>query len=314
MAPLRSESSDEPRQAGDAGLSPAQLRKKAMGEIEAVFADALAFATAKPRATPSRDLRQGRGAGRQRAAADAAAASRLRRCRDLRLIRGEVLAGPLDVLAKIAEKECDDGVGTARHAGALVEGLESALTQVRRAFAEIAAFEPDRYQPKSVSEFKRVRSFGVSDQAEMAELRLRAGHGARQLLDQLQPQALGLRAEALLLRRPDPDRFRDARRSMSAARTARRRAAMPVITSSTRWPVSSAPTAPTSSTTRARPTSSSTTSPTRTALFTRRCGSRQTRRSRPGTSATSARPDGRATTATAPRWPTCRASCARRPR
>ena len=52
MAPLRSEPSEEVLQPADAALTPAQLRRKAMREIEAVFASALAFATAKP--TPRR--------------------------------------------------------------------------------------------------------------------------------------------------------------------------------------------------------------------------------------------------------------------
>jgi len=48
MAPLRDGASDEPPQPDDVGPSPAQLRPKTMREIEAVFADAVAFANAKP--------------------------------------------------------------------------------------------------------------------------------------------------------------------------------------------------------------------------------------------------------------------------
>jgi hypothetical protein len=155
MAPLRNEISDEPVQPGDEGLSQAQLRQKAMGEIEAVFAEVLAFATAKP-PPPVAQL-----CAKVEALADSEQrlVPQLHRAFDdaeiFALIRGEVVSGLLDALAKIAEKDCDDGVGTSASRKTLVEGLQAALAQIRRAFAEIAAFEPDRYQPKSVLEFKR---------------------------------------------------------------------------------------------------------------------------------------------------------------
>lgn len=154
MAPLRNEPSDEPRQPGDEGLSQAQLRRKAMGEIEAVFVDALAFATAKPAPRASAIC------AKVEALADSGQrlTPQLHRAFDdaeiFGLIRGEVLSGPLDVLAKLAEKECDDGIASSTARGNLIEGLQKALAQVRHTFSQIAAFEPDRYQPKSVLEFK----------------------------------------------------------------------------------------------------------------------------------------------------------------
>ena len=154
MAPLREEQSDEPRQPGDEGISQAQLRKKAMDEIEAVFLDALAFATAKP--LP----RMSALCAKVEALADSGQrlTPQLHRAFDdaeiFGLIRGEVLSAPLDQLAKLAEKNCDDGTGSDAARKPLTEGLQNALAQVRRTFAEIAKFEPDRYQPKSVAEFK----------------------------------------------------------------------------------------------------------------------------------------------------------------
>ena len=47
-----------------------------------------------------------------------------------------------------------------------------------------------------------------SPPARLAGVRLRAGGRAAELVDQFQPQALGLCLEALLLRRPDPGRLR----------------------------------------------------------------------------------------------------------
>jgi hypothetical protein len=155
MAPLRSEPLDEPPQPGDEGLTPAQLRGKAMRESEAVFADALAFAQAKP-APRLADLCK-----TVEALADSGQTltPQLHRAFDdaeiFALIRGEVLAQPLEMLAKVAEKACDEKTAPAAARKSLVEGLESALAQIRRAFAAIAEFEPDRYQPKSVLEFKR---------------------------------------------------------------------------------------------------------------------------------------------------------------
>lgn len=155
MAPLRTEASDEPPQVGDEGLSPAQLRKKAMGEIEAVFTAALAFAATKPVPNVSALC------ARVESLADSGQqlTPQLHRAFDdaeiFGLIRGEVLARPLEMLAKIAEKACDDGVAPGAARKSLTDGLETALAQIRRSFAAVAGFEPDRYQPKSVLEFKR---------------------------------------------------------------------------------------------------------------------------------------------------------------
>ena len=154
MAPLRSEPPDEPLQPGDAGLSPPELRKKAMSEIEGAFTEVLAFAVGKP--AP----RLAAVCDKVEALADSGQklTPQLHRAFDdaeiFGLIRGEVLAGPLDSLAKLAERVCDERAGPASARKSLVEGLEAALAQVRRAFAEIATFEPDRYQPETVLEFR----------------------------------------------------------------------------------------------------------------------------------------------------------------
>jgi hypothetical protein len=155
MAPLRIDTSEQPPPPGEEGLSAAQLRRKAMREIESVFTEALAFATAKP--AP----RLPAVCDKVEALADSGQqlTPQLHRAFDdseiFALIRGEVIAGPLDSLARIAEKACDAAAPSAAARKSLVEGLELALLQVKRAFAAMAAFEPDRYQPKSVLEFKR---------------------------------------------------------------------------------------------------------------------------------------------------------------
>ncbi|HJU31600.1 MAG TPA: hypothetical protein VJ740_09100, partial [Hyphomicrobiaceae bacterium] len=155
MAPLRNDFSDEPPPATDAGLTPAALRKKAMGDIEAVFADALTFAEGKP--AP----RLPALCTRVEALADSAdhLTPQLHRAFDdaeiFALIRGEVVAAPLEMLASVAEKACNGATPAVEARKALVEGLQRALAAVRRTFSAMAAFEPDVYQPRSVLDFKR---------------------------------------------------------------------------------------------------------------------------------------------------------------
>src|SRR5262245_13323526 len=155
MAPLRSEPLDEPPQPGDEGLTPPQLRSKAMREIEAVFADALAFARTKP----APRLAQVCKAVESLADSGQTLTPQLHRAFDdaeiFALIRGEVLAKPLEMLATVAEKACDERTAPSAARKSLLEGLESAVAQIKQAFSAVGEFEPDRYQPKSVLEFKR---------------------------------------------------------------------------------------------------------------------------------------------------------------
>jgi hypothetical protein len=130
MAPLRSEPLDEPPQPGDEGLTPAQLRSKAMREIEAVFADALASA----RARPAPELADTCKAVESLADSGQTLTPQLHRAFDdaeiFALIRGEVLAQPLEMLAKVAETACDERTAPAVARKSLLEGLASALAQI----------------------------------------------------------------------------------------------------------------------------------------------------------------------------------------
>jgi len=152
MAPLRVEPLEDKPQPDDAGLSPAQLRKKAMSEVEVAVARVHEFAVAKP----VRSLAEICDRAEVLAASEPQLTLRLNRAFDdaeiFALVRGEVLAGPLEGLAKATGKECR--VGSPGSRKGLVEGLQTALLQIRRAFEQIAAFEPAVYQPKSVREFK----------------------------------------------------------------------------------------------------------------------------------------------------------------
>lgn len=152
MAPLRIEPLEDPPQAADVGLAPAQLRRKAMGDVEAVFTDVIEAANAA-RSPSTADLC---AQVRALAAGVNELKPKLYRAFDdseiFALTRGEVLTAPLEELAKIADKECASRSRAARDR--LIGGVERALGQIRRAFAEMASFEPAVYQPKSVAAFK----------------------------------------------------------------------------------------------------------------------------------------------------------------
>ncbi len=154
MAPLRSEPSEDPPLPADVGLSPAQLRKKAMGEIEAELATvAASVKTVTGMADVCRKVEK-------LAERVEELTQKLHRAFDdaeiFALIRGEVLAAPLDALAKLAEKECAKRGASGPARRKLAAGVQRAQQRIKRAFDEIATFEPAVYRPKSVLEFRRL--------------------------------------------------------------------------------------------------------------------------------------------------------------
>lgn len=64
MAPLCSSPHEDPPLPDDVGLSPEQMRKKAVGKMQAVFAELIAFATTAYAALPARAVQEGQGCGR----------------------------------------------------------------------------------------------------------------------------------------------------------------------------------------------------------------------------------------------------------
>jgi hypothetical protein len=156
MAPLRSTPHEDPPLPDDVGLSPEQMRKKAVGEMQAVFAELIAFAT-----TPKPPSRQ----ELCRRLKDVVArtdhlTSHIYRAFDdpeiFVIVRGQAISSPFAVLAEAADEDC---AGKSRSPQAdvreLADAIKTASDQFTRAFTEILSFEPETYEPQSVLEFRR---------------------------------------------------------------------------------------------------------------------------------------------------------------
>lgn len=149
MAPLRTEALEDAPLPGDVGLTPVQMRKKAVGELT----DALLQLLEKPQAVP-RSLCRRTKALTERVEE---LSSRLHRAFDdaeiFALIRGEVVSAPLASLAGVVDRECDGKASPAAQER-LEEAIRQAVHRIERAFEEIAKFEPAVYRPRTVSQFK----------------------------------------------------------------------------------------------------------------------------------------------------------------
>jgi mono/diheme cytochrome c family protein len=71
------------------------------------------------------------------------------------LTRGQMLAIPFAKLAAVARTECNGQPEQRVDIAHLMRALKGAMAAIDRAFAEILAFEPAAYRPRSVAEFKR---------------------------------------------------------------------------------------------------------------------------------------------------------------
>jgi mono/diheme cytochrome c family protein len=153
MAPLRTVPEDRLPE-GEAHLSAAQLRAKAVGELRAEFTQILAFAAGplRPNGDDFCDLVQGL------AARESEIEARLNRAFDdaeiFWLERGHVFAEPFAAVKRAAREECrgqpEGEVEVRRIAGTLA----AALARIDRAFAEILKHEPGSYRPRWVAEFR----------------------------------------------------------------------------------------------------------------------------------------------------------------
>lgn len=153
MAPLSQEPEDAPT-GSDVGLSAAQLRQKAIGELRQAFATVIA--QGKTRWRPNGDwycLQVGNFVQRK----EALAWRTVRGFDDAEifvLTRAQVLEAPFEPVAKVLAEECDGQPEQWVEIHLLVAALEKALAQLDRAFAEILKFEYARYRPRSVAEFR----------------------------------------------------------------------------------------------------------------------------------------------------------------
>jgi mono/diheme cytochrome c family protein len=153
MAPLSQEPEDPPT-GGDVGLTAAQLRVKAVGELRQAFATVIAQGKAVAR--PNGDwycLQVGTLVARKEALA-----KRVVRAFDdaeiFVLTRAQVIEAPFEPVAKVLAEECDGQPEQWVEIHLLVAALEAALAQYERAFGEILKHEYMRYRPRSVAEFR----------------------------------------------------------------------------------------------------------------------------------------------------------------
>lgn len=158
MPPLRTTPVDDPPlDPKDAGLSAEQLRRKAVGELRTALSELVALGN---RTQPAKvyelcsevmaiTLKTDKWHERVMRAFDD--------WESVVLSRGHAIDGPLDALGGTAWKECyNKKDGRRPDVAVLRAAAASALARYDRAFAEIARFEPSRYQPRSVADFKPV--------------------------------------------------------------------------------------------------------------------------------------------------------------
>jgi mono/diheme cytochrome c family protein len=170
LAPLSRIIEDAPAGA-DAGLTPPQLRVKAVTEVRAAFAALIARGKGK---RPNGDaycdefgaLLRDREAMTKRF---------IRAFDDAEIFvitRTQLFDAPFAAAGKMHAQECDGQHEQWVEIELLVGALEAALAQLERGFAEILRHEPDRYRPRSVAEFR------VFDLATFADSRpwLAFGH------------------------------------------------------------------------------------------------------------------------------------------
>jgi hypothetical protein len=144
---------DDPPAAEDAGLPLEALRRKATGEVEEIFRKLYERGSKALLAADYCD------AFKTIVGDSSAIHDRLERAYNdseifIVMLRGRVLSEPLAILARAHEAQCVDKPKAQADRGRLTAAAQAALDRYQRAFAEMFKFEPARYQPRSVLEFK----------------------------------------------------------------------------------------------------------------------------------------------------------------
>jgi hypothetical protein len=157
MPPLRNWPHEDPPQPADAGLSPQEMRSKAAGEIKAVLADLAAFAASQP--PPARDdlCERVEAVVLRRDDLTTAVYRAFDDAEIFVLVRGRVISAPIDTLDQALDERCEQEISKSPEAdvGHLAAAARAASERLGKAFAEILNFEPARYKPRSVLEFRR---------------------------------------------------------------------------------------------------------------------------------------------------------------
>ncbi len=191
MAPLRREVDPENMLPEDAGLTAAQLRRKVVDEMKAVFAGLAASAAAQMASNGQELCRKLADFGGRKDALT----ERVHRAFDdaeiFILTRAQVVSWPLDGIAKAAREECVKYKPKA-DVKRLAAAIQTASDQFSKAFAEIFRFEPEVYEPNSVLDFKAVDLTAFPTGNKWLAFGYEQARRAAELVDQFQPQALGL--------------------------------------------------------------------------------------------------------------------------
>ena len=155
MAPLRIENLVDPLPDDEQKLEPEQLRAKVTGEFRQVLTQLL----------PS--------GGASAAVAARASCDKIESVMDrdddisdhffrafndaeiFALMRGRIILGPLETIARIAEDECSARKVENIDIKRIESAVERALLQFDKAVTEIARFEPSIYKPRTIAEFKK---------------------------------------------------------------------------------------------------------------------------------------------------------------
>ena len=153
MAPLSQEPEDAPT-GDEIGMSAAQLRAKAIGELRAAFAGVIALGKAPNRPNGSWFCGQLFGLLARKEGLRKRAVRGFDDAEIFVLTRAQVFEAPFAAVAKITFEECDGQPEQWVEVGLLTAALERALAQLDRAFGEILKFEYAAYRPRSVREFK----------------------------------------------------------------------------------------------------------------------------------------------------------------
>lgn len=155
MAPLRTDDLVDPLPAEEQRLMPEQLRIKVIGEFREVLSQLLPSGSAitpidaraycnKIEAVIARD--------------DEISDHFFRAFNDAEifaLMRGRIVRGPLETIARITEDECSARKVANIDVSRMTSVVERALVQFDKAAAEIAKFEPSIYQPRTIAEFRK---------------------------------------------------------------------------------------------------------------------------------------------------------------
>ncbi len=152
LAPLSLIIEDAPAGA-DAGLTPPQLRLKAVAEVRAAFAALIARGKGpRPNGDDYCDAFGAFLRGREEMTKRF-----IRAFNDAEIFvitRTQLIDAPFAAMGKMHAQECDGQHEQWVEIDLLVGALEAALAQLGRGFAEILRHEPDRYRPRTVAEFR----------------------------------------------------------------------------------------------------------------------------------------------------------------